>query len=95
MFKSNDFQVNTVWLRYIGSFYGSEAKALIQTLTKRNVSVPISEQRHGLMAVQKPSKVMPKDSSQTMGQLGCSHRDVLGMQANLLMRFCTPTLPSL
>lgn len=53
MFKSNDFQVNTEWLRYIGSFYGSEAKALIQTLTKGNVFVPISEQQQGLMAVQK------------------------------------------
>lgn len=53
MFKSNDFQVNTEWLRCIGSFYGSEAKALIQTLTKGNVSVPTAEQQQGLMAVQK------------------------------------------
>lgn len=53
MFKSNDFQVNTEWLRCISSFYGSEAKALIQTLTKGNVSVPTAEQQQGLMAVQK------------------------------------------
>lgn len=34
---------------------------------------------------------MPNNLSQTMGQLGCSLRDVLGMQANLLVRFCNPS----
>lgn len=56
MFKSNDFRVNVERLKYISSFYGSEAKALIQALTNTNVFVPIG--------AKKPSWVMPGDLSQ-------------------------------
>jgi len=67
MFKSNDFQANTERLKCISSFYGPEAKALIQILMYANVSVPVAKQRQ-----KNPSQVMPHDASQATGQLRCS-----------------------